>query len=138
MDIDAASVIMARPSWLYVDESGRFDREDEGVVVAGLLARDGAPATVSGVIERELRRLAPGMPWPLHAHCYGTPLVHGLLSAPRHASKTESGRDIRKALHEHQGLINRVERSLRDGEEPSFVDGEPSLRNPTLFIFTSL
>jgi hypothetical protein len=128
---------MANIWWLYVDESGRFDRPSEGVVVGGILARDGSSATQSKRLEGELRRLAPEQPWPLHAHCYGMPLAHGLAAAAapasdragaRQAKTAELGSQIRKVLHERQGLLTRIERSLRAGEEPSRVGDEPDLK----------
>jgi hypothetical protein len=63
---------MTEKKWsLYIDESGQFDDRNASVVVAGVLVQ----GLRSGRLElrERLERIAPGLPWPLHANRLGQP-----------------------------------------------------------------
>ena len=123
-----ASMLM---HWLFVDESGRFERPDEDVVVAGVLAPEATRLVDRSTLKRELTRLAPHHPWPLHAHSYACRVVDALAAGlAKEATDLQRQRAaaVRRTLHEHQGVLSRLERALGDGEEPTPDKGEPTLK----------
>jgi hypothetical protein len=55
---------------LFVDESGRFDDEDEAVAVAGVLVRADLPGARAEDLRESFRAELPFLPWPFHAAYY--------------------------------------------------------------------
>lgn len=107
----------------YVDESGRFNDPDDTVVVGGLLI----PA--SDLLEKEvhlqLQRVAPRVPWPIHAWLLGHQSMFVLW---RLRTAGAGGPDAATAsaraalLGDEPNAFARAQRALQLGFEPSSAD----------------
>jgi len=118
---------MAEHRWsLYVDESGDFGDPERGVVIGGVLVR-GLRVEPSAIREA-LERIAPGLPWPLHANRLGLPAWLAAAHATRQAllrSGNEFAADRRQVLIDawhrvrelHPARAEIIEAELTDGAE---------------------
>jgi hypothetical protein len=73
---------MAETWSLFVDESGRFDRQDLSMVV-GVLAKAPGRGLGGQALRRELQRIWGPGPWPPHAATVRIPASHAVYAAAR-------------------------------------------------------
>ena len=121
--------------WLYIDESGRFERRQDNVSVGGVLAVDDSLITHTNKLKATLQRLAPEMPWPLHAAFYGLPLALGLAARVNPERRRNErgerlhrlGIDASQALMEHHKQVDAFVASFQNGREPTSPEGTLSI-----------
>lgn len=76
--------------WLFVDESGQFQKVGDDVSIGGLLARDGSPGSRTNALREVLKPLVPETMWPLHAAYWDIPLALALAATATDARRRDA------------------------------------------------
>lgn len=124
------------PEWgLFVDESGWFANPDDHVLGAGILLRLDVATISAKAIERELHKVMPDFPWPLHAAHVNFPVTAPLARCAqlRYPGPADPRRPpdpfdgiatgvVETLEREHAVLVRGVLDDLRRRKRPSYGD----------------
>lgn len=115
---------MPRAWRLYIDESGKFDDDEDEVAVAGMLVDSAVSATTWPALRRSLEAAWPGFTWPLHAwltNRWCTTVLCAARTKPGALDVQEShdALDALQVLEQHAAQALAVAlRALDEGREP--------------------